>query len=236
VAWNVSLGEVELLEVSSVGQDYLKAVWTAAEWSATPVTVSELAQRMGVSPSSASEAVSRLASQGLLAHERYAGVELTEMGTRVALGMVRRHRLIESFLVEALGYTWDEVDDEAEILEHAVSDTLVARIDAFLGHPQEDPHGDPIPADDGTIAPTDHVGLIEMPEGASCAIARIRDADPEVLRFLAEHEIGIGRAVQIVKRVEVADLLVVRVVDTSAEVHLGSRIARLIRVRRPAAG
>jgi DtxR family Mn-dependent transcriptional regulator len=224
---------VELLEVSTVGQDYLKAVWTAAEWSAAPVTVSELAKRMKVSPSSASEAVARLASQGLVAHERYAGVELTESGAKLALGMVRRHRLIETFLMKTLGYTWDEVHDEAEILEHAVSDIMVARIDALLGHPRQDPHGDPIPSVEGEVMTPDHVSLIEVPPGVRCTIERISDADPDVLRFLSEHDIGIGDAVEVTRRIEVADLVVVRVFETGAEVYLGNRIAKLIRVPSP---
>ena len=141
--------------LTAVGQDYLKAIWNAQEWSpeGAPQKVSTkmLAEKIGVSASTASESIRKLAEQGLVDHEKYGAVTLTEAGRRAALEMVRRHRLLETFLVNELGYAWDEVHDEAEVLEHAVSDRLVARIDAKLGFPQRDPHGDPIPATDGQV-------------------------------------------------------------------------------------
>lgn len=115
------------------------------------VSTKMLAEKIGVSASTASESIRKLAEQGLVDHEKYGAVTLTEAGRRAALEMVRRHRLLETFLVNELGYAWDEVHDEAEVLEHAVSDRLVARIDAKLGFPQRDPHGDPIPATDGQV-------------------------------------------------------------------------------------
>ena len=132
-------------------QDYLKAVWSAGEWSTAPVTTKMLAERLGVGAPTVSEMVRRLCDQGLLSHVRYGAVSLTTAGRAQAVAMVRRHRLIETFLVSELGYSWDEVHDEAEVLEHAVSDLLVDRIAARLGHPIRDPHGDPIPASDGTV-------------------------------------------------------------------------------------
>ena len=225
---------MELSEVSSVTQDYLKNLWTAREWRVTPVTISQLSQRLGVSPSSASEVVARLASQGLVSHERYGGVDLTESGTKLALAMVRRHRLLETFLAQILGYTWDEVHEEAEILEHAVSDSLVARIDAFLGHPSEDPHGDPIPTVEGSVSTPDHVALVDMPVGTRCVVARIRDTDPEVLRFLSEHGVSLGETLEVTRLVEVADLMEIRIEATGQDVSLGTRIASLIRVYRAA--
>lgn len=125
-------------DLSAVAQDYLKVIWTAQEWSQDKVSTKMLAERIGVSASTASESIRKLAEQGLVDHEKYGAVTLTDSGRRAALAMVRRHRLLETFLVNELGYRWDEVHDEAEVLEHAVSDRLMARIDAKLGFPQRD--------------------------------------------------------------------------------------------------
>ena len=121
--------------LTAVAQDYLKVIWTAQEWSREKVSTKMLAEKIGVSASTASESIRKLAEQGLVDHEKYGAVTLTDSGRRAALAMVRRHRLLETFLVNELGYSWDEVHDEAEVLEHAVSDRLVARIDAKLGYP-----------------------------------------------------------------------------------------------------
>ncbi|WP_448629125.1 metal-dependent transcriptional regulator [Cellulomonas soli] len=153
--------------MSAVWQDYLKVVWSAREWLERPVTTKMLATRLGVGASTVSETVRRLADAGLLTHEPYGAVELTEAGRSHALAMVRRHRLVETFLVEVLGYGWDEVHDEAEVLEHAVSDLFVDRLAERLGHPARDPHGDPIPAPDGTIAVPDAHPLWEVEPGST---------------------------------------------------------------------
>ena len=173
-------------DLSAVAQDYLKLIWSATEWEGDPVTVKQLAERMGVRAATVSDAIRRLTEQGLLKHEPYGGIELTEAGRRHAVQMVRRHRLIETFLVEQLGYGWDEVHDEAEVLEHAVSDDLVDRIDRRLGHPDRDPHGDPIPTADGDPRRPEAVPLLAAPAGVPLTVARISDADPAVLRYLGE--------------------------------------------------
>src|SRR6201996_7846308 len=142
-----------------------------------------LAEKLGVSASTASESIRKLAEQGLVDHEKYGAVTLTESGRRAALAMVRRHRLLEAFLVTELGYSWDEVHDEAEVLEHAVSDQLVARIDAKLGFPQRDPHGDPIPGSDGQVPTPPARQLWSCADGEAGVVARISDKDPEMLRY-----------------------------------------------------
>ena len=116
-------------DLTTPAQDYLKMIWSATEWSTTPITVSTMAERLGVSASTVSDGIRRLAKQGLLTHAPYGSIELTDTGRRHALAMVRRHRLVETFLVEVLQYGWDEVHDEAEVLEHAVSEKLTDRID-----------------------------------------------------------------------------------------------------------
>jgi DtxR family Mn-dependent transcriptional regulator len=184
-----------LSELSSTVQDYLKVIWSATEWTPGTVSVTQLAARMGVRKATVSDAVRRLVDAGLLTHEPYGAVELTALGRENAVAMVRRHRLIETFLVESLGYAWDEVHDEAERLEHAVSDTLIDRVDTALGHPTRDPHGDPIPSRDGSPHLPAAIVLTDAPTGVPLRIERISDADPAVLRGLAAHGIRPGTTV-----------------------------------------
>ena len=145
-------------------EDYLKAIYRLSPQGRAAST-SEIAQRLELSPASVSGMVKRLSEQGLLEHVPYKGVQLTPEGRRAALRMLRRHRLIEAYLVAFLGYTWDTVHDEAERLEHAVSDTLVDRMAAVLGHPTVDPHGDPIPTSEGDIIELASIPLAEVPAG-----------------------------------------------------------------------
>jgi DtxR family transcriptional regulator, Mn-dependent transcriptional regulator len=166
-------------------QDYLKAVWSLGEWNPTEVTVTKLAERLGVRTSTASDGLKKLAEQGFVEHARYGAIVLTPSGTAHALAMVRRHRLLETYLASELGYSWDEVHDEAESLEHAVSDIFIARIDAVLGHPTRDPHGDPIPPAAGAPVLPDALPLSALSPGARASVARISDASPERLRAFA---------------------------------------------------
>ena len=179
-------------DLTTVAQDYLKVIWTAQEWSREKVSTKMLAERIGVSASTASESIRKLADQGLVNHEKYGAVTLTEAGRQAALAMVRRHRLMETFLVRELGYGWDEVHDEAEILEHAISDRLLEAIDARLGRPARDPHGDQIPSAAGTLEARDAVLLAEAGTGHAGAVVRISDRDPAVLRELEEAGVGPG--------------------------------------------
>ncbi|HWR85239.1 MAG TPA: metal-dependent transcriptional regulator [Rhodoglobus sp.] len=166
---------------NSVVEDYLKAVYAHTEWQPQPITSGALAARLGLAASTVTEMVKKLVAQGLVRHEPYGAIELTDAGRALALRMVRRHRLIETWLVEHVGYTWDEVHDEAEVLEHAMSDRLLDALDAQLGHPARDPHGDPIPAADGSISRPDAV-LLASVEGGT--VVRISDRDPLLLRHL----------------------------------------------------
>lgn len=176
---------VAVSDLSPSTQDYLKCAWTLQEWSSGPVSVTALAERLGVRTSTASDGVKKLAAAGLVEHAHYGGVTLTDEGRAHALAMVRRHRLLETFLVQELGYDWDQVHDEAEVLEHAVSDRLVAAIDARLGHPTRDPHGDPIPSADGAAHLPDAVPLSQAGHGEA-TITRIADDDPARLRAFAQ--------------------------------------------------
>lgn len=179
-------------------QDYLKVIWEICERTETPASNSAIADALGEKNSTVSEAIKRLRAQKLVEHKPYQGVTLTEEGASLAVAMVRRHRLIEMFLCDTLGYTWDEVHDEAEILEHAVSDTFLDRVDTLLGYPHRDPHGDPIPRADGTI---DIVGIRDLSSvniGESATVERIRDRDPELLRYLAQRGILPGVTISVV--------------------------------------
>lgn len=208
-------------ELSASAQNYLKAIWGLTEWSGEPVTPSLIAERTGLKLSSASDGVRRLTDQGLLTHAPYGSVELTDAGRAHALAMVRRHRLIETFLVETLGYRWDQVHDEAENLEHAVSDFMVERIDDFLGRPARDPHGDPIPAADGTMSIPDARRLTDVGAGGRLRVERISDADPALLRFFEGKGIGVRVVLEVSEGAPFSDSLEVRVADTATAVALG---------------
>ncbi len=170
--------------LTAVAQDYLKVIWSAQEWTDRPVTTTALSARLGVGTSTVSETIRRLADAGWVTHEPYGAIGLTDTGRAHALAMVRRHRLLETFLVAQLGYGWDEVHDEAEVLEHAVSDGFVERVAALLGHPTRDPHGDPIPGPDGSLDLPPARTLWEAEPG-EWRVARISDSDPDLLRYLA---------------------------------------------------
>ena len=217
--------------LSAVAQDYLKVIWNAQEWSLDKVSTKMLAEKLGVSASTASESIRKLAEQGLVDHEKYGAVTLTESGRRAALAMVRRHRLLEAFLVKELGYSWDEVHDEAEVLEHAVSDRLVARIDAKLGFPQRDPHGDPIPGSDGQVPTPPARQLWSCVDGEAGVVARISDKDPEMLRYFDSIGINLDSRLRVLTRREFAGMISVAVESADGgptTVDLGSPAAQAI--------
>ncbi|MET0725032.1 MAG: metal-dependent transcriptional regulator [Leifsonia sp.] len=187
-------------------EDYLKTIYAHTEWQDDPITPSVLATRLSVSPSSVTEMVKKLAAQGLVTHRPYGAIALTDTGLRRALGVVRRHRLVETWLVRDMGYGWDAVHDEAEVLEHALSDRLLEAIDTHLGRPSRDPHGDPIPQADGSIVRVPTVLLSDAPAGHAGTVVRISDRDPALLRTLAEAGVGPDARVALtVTGVELAD-------------------------------
>ena len=216
---------------SSSIEDYIRVIYGLVE-RGEPVTNTTLAGRLEVSPSSASGMVTKLSQQGLVEHVPYRGIELTPAGRLLARGVLRRHRLIETWLVQELGYTWDEVHAEADALEHAVSDRLVERISAKLGNPVRDPHGDPIPAADGSVEEMPTRLLDEMEPGAVGQIVRVWDTDPDLLRYLSDHAIGLGERIEVVERQPFGGPLVVKVgPPPDAATHaLGKEIAQALSV------
>ena len=179
---------------SVVAEDILKLVWSAEEAGRDGVKPKDVSEHMGVVPSTATENIQRLARQGLVTHERYGRVRLTPQGRAVALGMVRRHRLLETYLHEALGFSWDEVHEEAEILEHAVSDRLLDRLDRVLGYP----HGDPIPRADGSSDDIAGSPLDALDVTVGGVVDRLPDRDPEALRAWEEAGLVPGARITVV--------------------------------------
>ncbi|MFZ2173609.1 MAG: metal-dependent transcriptional regulator [Rhodococcus sp. (in: high G+C Gram-positive bacteria)] len=214
--------------LSAVAQDYLKVIWTIQEWSPERVSTKLLSEKIGVSASTVSEAIRKLSDQGLVDHARYGSIALTEAGRIAAIGMVRRHRLIETYLVNELGYGWDEVHDEAEILEHAVSDLMIARMDAKLGHPQRDPHGDPIPTVDGSVPTPPARQLSDFTNGESGRIARISDSDPAMLRYFDSVGVALDVSVTLLERRDYAGTVSVRLGTSEDSVELGHPAAHAI--------
>jgi len=212
---------------SSVG-DYIKAIWDLG--GVGSASTKDVADRLLVSPASVSNMFVRLQEMGLVEYERYQGASLTERGRVEALRLIRRHRLIETFLLEHLGYDWQEVHDEAERLEHAVSDGFTERLAAFLGHPDHDPHGGPIPSSEGILEADDSFPLSQAVAGKTLRISKVRDEDAEMLDYLGDRNLVPGRLVTVR---EVRDLDgVVIVEDEEAEVYaLGEPLARYMFVR-----
>ncbi|ASU78141.1 metal-dependent transcriptional regulator [Actinopolyspora erythraea] len=212
-------------------EDYVRTIYGLGERGAA-VTNTTLTARLGLSPSSVSGMINKLAQLGLVTHERYRSVELTDEGRRLACDVLRRHRLLELFLVEILGYTWDEVHEEADSLEHAVSDELIEHIAAKLEHPTHDPHGDPIPSADGVVEKPTTKLLEQLEPGTVGTIARVWDTDSELLRYLTDHGLTLGNRIEVVERKPFGGPLVVRVGDSgAAETHfLGSEIAQTLSI------
>jgi DtxR family Mn-dependent transcriptional regulator len=180
-------------------EDYLKAIYRLSP-AGRPASTSEIAHLLELSAPSVSGMVKRLSELGLLEHAPYKGVQLTAEGRRAALRMVRRHRLIEAYLVQFLGYSWDTVHEEAERLEHAVTDKLVERMAGALGHPSTDPHGDPIPEPDGSIHEPACTPLSELEVGETIEIRRVDESQPERLRYLASLGLRPGVVVTLLDR------------------------------------
>ncbi len=180
-------------------EDYLKAIYELQERDGAAQT-SAIAEALEIAPPSVSGMVKRLSESGLLEHTPYRGVHLTDAGRRAALKMVRRHRVLEAYLTSKLGYDWDSVHDEAERLEHAVSDELIERMAMALGNPQYDPHGAPIPTTAGQIESTDFMALSDIPVGEAAELRMVSDRDPEMLRYLASLGLRPGVAFEVVTR------------------------------------
>ena len=208
--------------------DYLKAIWIVGQ--GERATTSALAEHLSVSASSVSGMLARLRAHGLVTYERYKGATLTERGADEALRLVRRHRLIETFLIEYLDYTWDEVHEEAEALEHAISDGFTERLAERLGHPTHDPHGDPIPTRRGGLPRTPDVALDELEVGDRLRVARLRTQDASLLAHLDAVRIRPGQTVTVARRTPEAGVL--HVLVDGHEAVLSQAVAAVVRGAR----
>jgi DtxR family Mn-dependent transcriptional regulator len=210
-------------------EDYLKAIYQLAEGERA-VGTSAIADRLGVAPGSVTGMLKRLGREGLVRHERYQGASLTDRGRHEAIRMIRRHRILELFLVEVLGYTWDQVHPEAERLEHAASDDLVNRMAAVLGDPEADPHGHPIPSPAGQLRARALPTLAELEPGETAILRRVSDDDPEALRYFARLNLIPGVELELLEREPRRGPLRVRV--AGAEETVGLELALRLRVER----
>ena len=214
--------------VSASVQDYAKAVYALEVRAGAAVSTNELARRLGVTPGSVSAMVRKLAEFGIVEHEPYRGVRLTDRGRRVALEVLRHHRLVELFLAEELGMSWDRVHEEAEVLEHVLSDDLERLIAARLGDPRVDPHGDPIPTAKFEIDERQTASLDELPAGAVGRFVRVSDSEPEMLRYLSIQGIELGDRLEVTGRQPFGGPVFIRVGDR--ELPLGGQLARAMRI------
>jgi DtxR family Mn-dependent transcriptional regulator len=224
----ISAVGAHVTEFSPAVEDYAKAIFALQASLDGPVSTNALAERMQVTPASASGMVRKLDELGLATHERYKGVALTTLGRRVALEVLRHHRLLESYLATSLGVPWDRVHDEAEVLEHVLSEELEELIADKLGHPTHDPHGDPIPSADLELEERPSQTLATLDAGARGVLVRVSDSEPEMLRYLAERGIAPGDRFEVIDRQPFDGPLFVRFGD---DVHvLGGALARAMRV------
>jgi len=212
---------------SSTVENYLKAIYLGA--SSLPegqrlFPMGQLASSLGVAPGTATTMVKTLAESGLVDYEPYTGVALTSAGEKLAALVLRRHRLIELFLVQVLGFSWDEVHDDAEQLEHVVSEKLIERIDEMLGRPQVDPHGDPIPDPEGTVKPQNVQSLMTCPLHTPVTVTRVVDQDRLFLRFIESHNLKPGESIEVEARDTVSDSVRLRGKDDH-RITIGTRAA-----------
>jgi DtxR family Mn-dependent transcriptional regulator len=213
---------------SAAIEDYCKAIFALQSRAAEPVSTNALAERLGITPGSVSAMLKKLVDLGLITHAPYRGVRLTADGRRLALEVIRHHRLLESFLAEGLGMPWDRVHAEAEVLEHVLSEDVEQLIATKLGDPKVDPHGDPIPSVEFVLAEDDTVSLNELRPGAAGRFVRVSDSDPEMLRYVAEQGIALGDRLQVAGRQPFDGPVFVRFGER--EHPIGGRLARAMRI------
>ncbi len=211
-------------------EDYIKAIYQVRSTAESgTATTGEVAEKLSVTPGSVTTMLQRLAESGLVNYQSHRGTSLSPSGEKLALNVLRRHRLIELFLVKTLGLSWDEIHVEAENIEHAVSDALIARIDAFLGYPPCDPHGDPIPNADGSFRSTPGQPLSEAPAGFVFTIERVLDQSPDFLRYLTEGHLLIGTQATVIENHRSAGVITVRIGER--DLSMSREVGRNLLVR-----
>jgi DtxR family Mn-dependent transcriptional regulator len=215
--------------ITAPAEDYLKAIYDI-ERSGAAAATNDIAARLGIAAASVSGMIRRLADQGLISHERYKGTRLTPAGRKAALRTIRRHRVIESYLAQALGYPWDRVHEEAERLEHAASDELVDRMARAIGEPASDPHGAPIPTREGDVDETPSRTLLDMGAGQRSRVVSVADEDADLLRYVAKLGLQPGVELEVLERAPFDGPITLRVARDKESVQVGAPLAALIRV------
>ncbi len=214
---------------SQVEEDYLKAIFLVLE-KELPASTTHLSRQMGTTPAAVTKTLKNLAERSLILYTPYHGARLTEAGRRVALEVIRHHRLLELYLCKALGYSWDEVDAEAERLEHHISEEFEQRIEEALDYPNHDPHGHPIPTRDGTMPPAFGFPLIEALYGDDLIVSRVDDREPALLRQLSQNGIKLGTSVRIIPSKEKTEKMLLSLDEE--EIQLGFEAAKVVFVER----
>ncbi len=204
-------------------EDYIKAIYHLGIGDSNPVSTNAIAEKMDTKPSSVTDMVKKLSEKGIVNYKKYKGVSLTEIGTKTALTLVRKHRLWEVFLVEKLDFSWDEVHEIAEQLEHIKSEKLIDRLDKHLGFPQVDPHGDPIPSKKGEFKKSIKKLLNEVPIGTSGICVGVRDSSPPFLKFLDKNKIALGQPILVFDKEEFDGSFYIR--TNGNDIHISNQIA-----------
>lgn len=215
---------------TSTVEQYIKILYQLENQSGTRVPTQHLADALGVTPGTATVMLKHLAQIGLVDYQARKGGRLSPEGTGMALRLLRYHRLIETFLFQTLDYDWTEIHEEAEVLEHAVSERFIQRIDQLMGHPKVDPHGDPIPTETGEMVQSSTTRLSDIEPDKSCLISRIRNTEPEFLRLLLSHQIIPGTQVQVVQNLPASGTLSLRVKGSDQDFALSQQLAKQILV------
>ncbi|MCA6074625.1 metal-dependent transcriptional regulator [Fulvivirga sedimenti] len=222
---------MSLIELSLAEENYLKSIYHLYSETGKPVSTNAIAEAMNTRAASVTDMLKRLASKKLISYKKYYGVMITESGTTLALRIIRKHRLWETFLVEKLRFNWDEVHEVAEQLEHIQSQLLIKRLDEYLGSPRFDPHGDPIPTEDGEIADVQQVQLLELRPGEAGKVTAVRDTSSAFLQYLDKTGISIGSFIRIVDQVAYDNSLEIRVNDTNT-IFISQQVAGNLWVQR----
>jgi DtxR family transcriptional regulator, Mn-dependent transcriptional regulator len=199
------------MEISHTEENYLKAIFKLSEQDGSPASTNAISSEINISAASVTDMIKRLAEKELIHYEKYKGATLTEAGRRIATHLIRKHRLWEAFLVDKLGFTWDEVHEIAEQLEHIKSPALVERLDQFLGFPKFDPHGDPIPDAEGNFAFRKQIPLLELAVGEQGAIVGVQDHSAAFLQYLAQKQLVLGTSVKVLERFEYDESLQIEI-------------------------
>ncbi len=221
--------EPRLRDTTQAVQDYLKVIYKLQQQE-RPVPTTAIAERLELSSAAVSKMLKHLAALGLVEHNRYRGVELTEAGEKIALEVIRHHRLLELYLVEALGVPWDRADAEAEVLEHVLSEDIEERITTLLGNPTRDPHGDPIPSMDLSLENRARLSLAEVATGTHAQVLRVPDRDPRFLRYLGEIGLVPEAEVTVLRREPLDGPIHIQVGDSGTQRVIGRDIAESISV------